>query len=202
MRQRPCGGTSAGSVVEVLVFCFGENGSRFRREDRQRVAAAWRGWDWHRSPKTIRILILIEESARHAWLASQFANACSDIDMHVGMTVETLGNVAEVFRFRHMQTDKFRARVAAHHVAPGFLQFAVARQTLAVVTPIGVRVQLFPAFVEPVDGKEKRPRGPRCELRLACLTRQPLPTWDRSVDRRGYERTVPCPFPAEQDPGA
>src|ERR1700722_1867058 len=46
----------------------------------------------------------------------------------------------------------------AHYVAAGLLEFAIARRTLAEVTPVWMSVQFFPSLVEPVDGQEERLR--------------------------------------------
>ena len=75
--------------------------------------------------------------------------------MHVTVRVQALGNVSQIFGIGYVQANELGSRMAAHHIAAGFLKFQVGGKIFSVKRPVGVGMQFFPAFVEAVDGEKK-----------------------------------------------
>src|ERR1051325_2090141 len=139
-----------GRVIKILVFRFQKPVIDFVQliaEDLLRRLVAVRR---RVRRKQNSVLVLVEELARHARLPAELADARGNVNIHVWITIQTLGNVRQVLRIRGVQRDKFRARMTLNHTIARFLKFGITRKVAAVKGPIRVRAEFLVTFVEAI----------------------------------------------------
>src|SRR6185369_7154294 len=143
-------------VIEILVFSFKKavvDLVKFVAENLlRRLIAVRRGVRC----EEYSVLILVKKLSRHTRLAAEFTNACCDVNVHVWITIETLGDVGQVLRVGRVKGDEVSLRMSLYDTVSRLLQLRVAGKVLAVERPVGMRAQLFISFVETVRGQEKR----------------------------------------------
>src|SRR5947199_4583497 len=103
-------------VVEVLVFGFEKpvvDLVKLIVEDLlRRLFSAWN----RVGAEHDAVLKALDELVGSSRLSAQFSDAGRNLDVHVGMAVEALRYVLEIFRIRYVQADELCPRVPAHHV--------------------------------------------------------------------------------------
>ncbi len=97
-----------------------------------------------------------QKLASRVGLASQFADPRRDVQMQVGVRVEPRAKGFQVmFAAGQMGRDELGFRMTGDDTIAGRVQFIERWKIPAMETPARVAAQLFPAFVEAVDGVEE-----------------------------------------------
>src|SRR5207245_6927079 len=109
------------SVVEVFVLCFQKSIINFVQFPAKDLLGSLIAVRRSIGRKQDSILILVEKLTRRAWLSSQLTDASSNIDIHIGIAVQTGRNVRQVLGISDMKRHEFRAGMSRHYPVARFL---------------------------------------------------------------------------------
>src|SRR5215469_15143094 len=111
------------------------------------------------SPEQDTVLVLLKESPGRSRLASQLADARSNVDGHVVEAIQILGHIGEVFCVvADMQHNEPRFWMTSEHAVPCLNQFFIARKVASVEGPVRMIAKFFISLIEAVRRGEEGDR--------------------------------------------